>query len=404
MSASVRPGSPHRFAGSGAARRPTRARRAAALALGTFALAILALAGHADAYVYWANQDAGTIGRANLDGTGVNQSFIPNAIFPQGVAVDAEHIYWMNSNDDGSSIGRADLDGTNVEPKFIGVPDLGVGVAVDADSNYIYWAEYFNGWIARAALDSNGDVSNIEENFISADFPNGVAAGSGHVYWVNGLFTSTIGTAGLDGSNPVASLLPASGPWGVAVDSNYVYWANLGTHTIGRANLDGSNPDQSFVSGAGDPQGVAVGSGHVYWANGFVNNTIGRAELPEAPGGPTNVDPSLITLSSGTPTGVAVDALTASCAGQEAMVVGTGRPDQLRGTNGDDVVAAGGGADRVVGLRGDDLVCGGGGADVVQGRGGDDTLNGGSGKDVLRGGRGSDRCRGGGGPNSKRRC
>jgi virginiamycin B lyase len=41
-----------------------------------------------------AKQWAGTIGRANLDGTGVNQRFISTASGPCGVAVYKGHIYW----------------------------------------------------------------------------------------------------------------------------------------------------------------------------------------------------------------------------------------------------------------------------------------------------------------------
>jgi hypothetical protein len=40
-------------------------------------------------YIYWANVFDGTIGRANLDGTGVDQSFITGATNPDSVAVDA---------------------------------------------------------------------------------------------------------------------------------------------------------------------------------------------------------------------------------------------------------------------------------------------------------------------------
>ena len=38
-------------------------------------------------HVYWANTLTDTIGRANLDGTGANQSFITGASTPVGVAV-----------------------------------------------------------------------------------------------------------------------------------------------------------------------------------------------------------------------------------------------------------------------------------------------------------------------------
>jgi Cep192 domain 4 len=39
-------------------------------------------------HIYWANSGANTIGRADLDGSNPNQSFITGASFPIGVAVD----------------------------------------------------------------------------------------------------------------------------------------------------------------------------------------------------------------------------------------------------------------------------------------------------------------------------
>ena len=66
--------------------------RRAALVLATLAVATLALAARADAFVYWANQGTDAIGRANLDGTGANQSFITDATGPWGVGVDAPTI------------------------------------------------------------------------------------------------------------------------------------------------------------------------------------------------------------------------------------------------------------------------------------------------------------------------
>jgi hypothetical protein len=59
----------------------------------------LALASRAEAFIYWANHDLGggsrgTIARANLDGTGVDESFIDvftEGAVPTGIAVDANH-------------------------------------------------------------------------------------------------------------------------------------------------------------------------------------------------------------------------------------------------------------------------------------------------------------------------
>ena len=68
--------------------------RALALAV-TLAVAVSGgLAAQADAFVYWTNGFSRTIGRANLDGTGANQSFITGADNRYGVAVDGQHVYW----------------------------------------------------------------------------------------------------------------------------------------------------------------------------------------------------------------------------------------------------------------------------------------------------------------------
>ncbi len=92
------------------------------------------------------------------------------------------------------------------------------------------------------------------------------------------------------------------------------------------------------------------------------------------------------------------------CKGTEATISGTSGADDLRGTPGRDVIAAGSGDDRVRSLGGRDIVClgrgddrasAGDGADRVGGGSGNDRMSGGSGRDRLRGGRGRDRLRGG---------
>ncbi len=92
----------------------------ATAALAALALTALAFTAPADADVYWTNYNAATIGRANLDGTGVDQGFIHTAYSPWGLAADDEHIYWAA----GGTIGRANLDGTGVDGKLRSVPPL----------------------------------------------------------------------------------------------------------------------------------------------------------------------------------------------------------------------------------------------------------------------------------------
>jgi virginiamycin B lyase len=113
------------------------------------------------AHVYWTNSDSGTIGRANLDGTGVDQSFITGLNAPCGVAVDGAHVYWTNVLDNGGGIGRATLDGTGVDESF--VAGLAAPLAVAVDDAHLYWAD--QGAIERIGR-ANLDGTGVDRNFI----------------------------------------------------------------------------------------------------------------------------------------------------------------------------------------------------------------------------------------------
>ncbi len=215
---------------------------------GSFGLAV------DSSYAYWSTSN-NRIGRANLDGTNANQNFIVGTTRAFGVAVDSTHVYWGNANV--GTIGRADLDGTNVNQNFI----TGVGgtVALAVDSGHIYWTIYGNvGRIGRANLDGTG----INNNFITgAHFPVGLAVDSDHIYWSNQDTGGTIGRANLDGTGVDQNFITGlSFPYGIAVGFGYVYWASLGTNTVGRANVDGTSANQSFITGANFPVGIALGA------------------------------------------------------------------------------------------------------------------------------------------------
>jgi len=207
-------------------------------------------------HLYWTNFGMNTIGRASVDGTGANQSFISGTNAPAGVAVDSNYVYWTNGNAGTiGTIGRANLDGTGANQSFISAGNLPTGVAVD--SNFVYWATNESA-IARANLDGTG----ANQSFITgANVPNGVAVDSNFIYWAN-QSSGTIGRANLDGTGANQSFITgASNPRGIAVDSNFIYWTNSGTNTIARANLDGTGANQSFITGASNPFGLAVDAG-----------------------------------------------------------------------------------------------------------------------------------------------
>jgi hypothetical protein len=108
--------------------------RAVAVALATLAFAMLALVARTDAFVYFPETGLGAIGRANLNGTGVNLTFISRLDQPQGMAVDIAHIYWVTPL---ATVARANLDGTGVSQSFILGAFGAKGVAVD--SAHVYW-------------------------------------------------------------------------------------------------------------------------------------------------------------------------------------------------------------------------------------------------------------------------
>jgi|GEM_PF-2706608 len=172
-------------------------------------------------YIYWSSLYA--IGRANLDGTDVRPNFIPSSDSFLGafsVAVDENYIYVggeaLNTQMPGYgvfTIGRAKLDGTGLEPYFISLGGH-APFAVAVNGTYIFWADDTAHTIGRAKL--NG--TDVLENFIPGANGTGVAVDETYVYWPG---IGGIGRAKLDGTDLNQSFITSTainfGPYGVAV-------------------------------------------------------------------------------------------------------------------------------------------------------------------------------------------
>jgi hypothetical protein len=206
-------------------------------------------------YVYWVDFANGSIGRANLDGTNVDDAFISlNTVGITGLAVAGSYVYWAESSSSGT-IGRASIDGTGVNQSFIS--NLAWPQGLTADGSHLYWASDFGRTIGRASLDGTG----VNQSFISnLNSPTAVAVDGSFVYWTA---SGGIGRANLDGSSPNPSFITnADNLQGLAVDGSYIYWVNDGqSPSIGRANLDGSSPNDNLITGLTDPIGIAVNAG-----------------------------------------------------------------------------------------------------------------------------------------------
>jgi hypothetical protein len=216
-------------------------------------------------HIYWANAEGctedgscpGTIGEADLNGTHVNESFVP-ADTPYGVTVDGQYIYWSNFGT--NTLGRANVDGGEVNQSFITGANGPDGVVVDGE--HIYWANANSNTIGEANL--NGTA--VDQSFITGpSTPEGMAIDSRYIYWANHS-SSSIGRASLAGTEADERFVTGAGnyPTRVAVDSQHVYWTTWAENsvpsvgTIGEANLAGGEVNDELISGANSPVGVAV--------------------------------------------------------------------------------------------------------------------------------------------------
>jgi hypothetical protein len=247
------------------------------------AMILLPPRAHAN-FVYWANDSESTIGRAKINGTGVNNAFITGLDNVHGVAVDSRFIYWTQGVGGTSSIGRANLDGSGANPNFIPSPAFNFqnlpapGIAVT--STALFFGKTASGYIARANVDgSNPNPSLVN---VGADPVCGIAADQNFVYWLDIGLGAGVYRAGPDGSNPQEFITDATGMCGLAVDGSFLYWMATG-NAIGRAPVGGGSADNSFipsVNSAGNTAcGVAVNPQYVFWGNAGATDFIGRANL-----------------------------------------------------------------------------------------------------------------------------
>lgn len=257
--------------------RPSRTALALAVGLAVAMAGLLCLgAGRADAYVYWmtSNQAGATIHRAKLDGSSPTK-LVAGLPIAAALAVDTSHMYWSTT----TGIGRANLNGTGVEGSFLPISGPGgiVASSIVVDSSHIYFADAQNGnnnTIARVNLDGSG----LEPDFINAPAwsnhsdggPSELALGGGYIYWYDG---DRIGRANLDGSGIIDHYITSTGglpTYGFAFDGTHFYWslaAQAEEGSIARVNADGSGINKQFISHLSGPMRVAVYGGHLYWTD-----------------------------------------------------------------------------------------------------------------------------------------
>ncbi len=243
----------------------------------------------AQAFIYY---PVGTAwGRANLDGSHSNNSFIENGR-SLGES-DGTHLWWIRGgtsnefelpNQDGG-VDVSNLDGS-------GLHEIVSGVApgdVQAGGGFVYFTRYTGDHEVIARV--NPDGSGLNLNFIdvpawsdsSDGGPDRILVGGGFIYWYD---HNRIGRANLDGSGVTDHFIDGTGgglELGFGTDGSHFYWDlnySMGVGSIARVNIDGSGMNKNFISGLSLPQGVGVVDGHIYWTQGApTDRSIRRANL-----------------------------------------------------------------------------------------------------------------------------
>ena len=194
----------------------------------------------------------GTIGRANLDGTGVNQGFIGAGTDPCGVAVDGAHVYWANLH-------RRD-DRPRQPRRLRRQPELHRRRQLPLRSRGRRRPRLLGQ--PRSATRSAAPTSTARARTRASSPAPTSPAGSRSTAPTSTGPTATTGRSVAPTSTAPASTR-ASSPAGTArAASRSTAPTSTGPTTatghIGRANLDGTGVNQSFITGATGPCGVAV--------------------------------------------------------------------------------------------------------------------------------------------------
>ncbi len=239
--------------------------------------------------MYHTDGNSDKIRRFNLDGTGTTETLVETrnlvdpplaatATAPMGIALDLANnkMYWADQN--ANKIQRADLDGSNVEDLVTGL-DNPYAIALDLVNNKMYWSDWGTDKIQRVDLMATFPVaapSSDIQDVITAGVGDsrGIAldVAAGKIYYTD-RSSDRIRRADLDGSNiennlvntrtlddPNSPLVTGqTSPHGIALDvaAGKMYWTDIHAQKIYRANLDSTDPEE-LVTGLVTPLGIAV--------------------------------------------------------------------------------------------------------------------------------------------------
>jgi len=190
--------------------------------------------GGAMSNVYWVDAELGTVNQAPQAGGNVIV-LARNQAQPQAIAVDLDHVYWVNGGSGGiGTVNSVPIGGGTVTTLATG-QSKPVGIAVDPSYTHIYW------------------ISGVNAH----DQPS-----------VSSVLSLAIGAP--PGTPPTVLASGYGSPMGIAVDDEYVYWTNYTDGTVVKTRTSGEGAPYTLASGStncNNPAAIVVKDNTVYWAN-----------------------------------------------------------------------------------------------------------------------------------------
>ena len=304
--------------------------------------------------IYWT--ETGRIGRANLDGSGMED--VTEISSARDLVLDLRNreMYWVEGVT--AKIRRAMLDGFNIKNIVTGFelpldlesmtitcanrkcegtayPKDGAPIkiphellidpyciAIDTDADKIYWANWHLHSMERANLDgSDSKELTIREQNLPIRRTLGALnieldLKAGKMYWTDS-WDGRITRANLDGSNSEDLITGMPTVYGLALDlhARKMYWSNTSTGKIQRADLDGNNIED-LVTGLKFSPDILLDlrARKIYWTDRDLDTGIGKIQNANFDG--SNVtdiltglnEPFAIALDPGETYGVTPDA------------------------------------------------------------------------------------------------
>ncbi len=214
-------------------------------------------------FVFWtvvgtqANNFAGEIARANLDGSNLGHVIVGanGAKSPNAIAVDANGLYWSNNAD--QSLWRADKDGLNA----VKIASTGGAYAIRVSQDYVYWSTY-GGSLLRVKTDASNQATVVQ----------GLTQSRG--FWIDEpnsklfIAASAIVTASTGGVMQAGKYIyGATQPTDTVSDGASVYWTTGSTQpfTVFKAGAAGGSNPQSLATSMNTISCLAMDATHLYY-------------------------------------------------------------------------------------------------------------------------------------------